>query len=968
MKSVMRVNRKFIFTTIVLFLLNYTIYGQVCTQEEPVSFKTNIRVLQKNEHTYKLLPSLDMGKIEQEDKEDEENGIPPRFGYRHEVNYNLENSGEWTVLSNGDKIWRLSISCPGALSINLLYDKFWLPAGAKFFVYSNDRKHSIGAITFEYDKTDVEKIQGFATGLVYGDQITLEYYLPKGIKEIGIISVAYVVHGYKYILLTNNVKANYGDSDYCNININCPDGQNWQNEKNAVAMILINGYRCCTGSLINTTANDNSPLFLTADHCLKSGVNGSEWYDAMGNSLLRHWSFYWNYESPECANMLPPTLYTVGAKILANNSDSDFALLQLSQDPRYLNGYTPYYLGWDRSENMEAGGVGIHHPNGDIKKISTYTVIPRSAKFLDDIGIETHWGIVWDRGITAGTSSGSALINNSHRIIGQLHGGHSSCTNLTGEDFYGKFSLSWTGNGATDKRRRLNDWLDPKKTNVNTLDGMSVCSEGIVDLMIKDTPEDMGIEPNLVSEYLYVSPDIWVRNQNDGVTNQIHENPNYVPDQPVYVYVRVRNIGCISSRGNEKLYLHWSKAGPYWDWPGPWTGELDMPSVPLGNLVDLQYINSITAGRETIAVFKWYPPSPANYESITDEPWHFCLLARIESDQDPIRENESLGEFIKTNNNVAMKNVHVIDNAINSGLTGGVIGFMNTFDKDKTFRLHFKIPKEDMEHPVNKESEIIIKLSPSLFKAWESCGSQGVGIKNKGDFQIEVVEPFAYIDFNLTPGGFHTIYTGFHFLTQQVTDKSSFKYVIELQSLKEKEEYNTLGGELYIINKWDRKLFKADAGNNKLVSKNEKIQLQANTIAEPAIYNWYDMNGSLLYTGSNFSTFINETQTYKLEVIAEKDGYKDYDEVTVKVKEFEIIKLFPNPAQTNITVEYDATGAVSALMSIFNINGILIRNIPLDIQSNNVNLDISNYQQGAYSIVFNCNGQMKDIKMFIKNE
>jgi hypothetical protein len=56
---------------------------------------------------------------------------------------------------------------------------------------------------------------------------------------------------------------------------------------------------------------------------------------------------------------------TSGAKLVANNSVSDFALLQLTEDPRYKTGVTPYYLGWDRSGNVSAGGVGIHHPKGD---------------------------------------------------------------------------------------------------------------------------------------------------------------------------------------------------------------------------------------------------------------------------------------------------------------------------------------------------------------------------------------------------------------------------------------------------------------------------------------------------------------------------------------------------------------------------------------------------------------------------
>ncbi|MDR2425074.1 MAG: hypothetical protein LBD59_10195, partial [Prevotellaceae bacterium] len=67
------------------------------------------------------MPALNMALIYQEDESDEANGLPPRFGYSHPVNYDLTNSGEWTTLANGDKIWRLNIECAGALSINLLY-------------------------------------------------------------------------------------------------------------------------------------------------------------------------------------------------------------------------------------------------------------------------------------------------------------------------------------------------------------------------------------------------------------------------------------------------------------------------------------------------------------------------------------------------------------------------------------------------------------------------------------------------------------------------------------------------------------------------------------------------------------------------------------------------------------------------------------------------------------------------------
>jgi V8-like Glu-specific endopeptidase len=446
------------------------VYSQISTDEEPISFRTNIPTLRGDKNTLKTLPSLDMERINEEDRADEANGIPPRFGYRHEVNYNLENSGEWVDLPDGDKIWRLVIYASDALSINLLYDKFWLPDGAKFFIYSNDRKHYIGAFTSVNNKGSRDDKQGFATGLVYGNQITLEYFLPKEIKETGIISIAYVVQGYKYILLPDK---NYGQSGNCNININCTQGQNWQNEKNAVALILVNGNRYCTGSLVNTTANDGRPLFLTADHCLGGWANSVK-HDAITAPNLSHWSFYWHYESPSCTSTLnPPFISTSGAMVVANNPNSDFALLQLTENPLNKNGVIPYYLGWDCSENAATGGVGIHHPSGDIKKITPYSITPQSTDYLNNtVDVNgNHWRITWSSGTTEGGSSGSPIINNNHMVIGQLHGGYASCSAQTQPDWYGKFSVSWTGNGDPDNRRRLNSWLDPNNTGVIVLDG-----------------------------------------------------------------------------------------------------------------------------------------------------------------------------------------------------------------------------------------------------------------------------------------------------------------------------------------------------------------------------------------------------------------------------------------------------------------------------------------------------------------
>jgi len=451
--------------------------AQLSTHEKPISFKYNIDRISKSSTNSKVLQGVDIQKLIAEDMQDEANGIPPRFGYRQKVDYSIENSGEWTTLATGDKIWRLRISSPGALSINLLYNRFWLPEKGKLFIYSIDKKHSIGAFTSRNNTGSKDNIQGFATGILYGDEIILEYYQPKSVKKQAIISIKYVVHGYRYI---NVEEAKiFGSSLSCNININCEEGQNWQNEKNAVALILVNGNRYCTGSLVNTTAEDLRPLFLTADHCLGGWANNGVEYDAVTNPNLSHYSFYWHYEHPGCSNSTtePPICSTVGATVVANNSVSDFALLRLTENPINEPNITPYYLGWDKSGNAETGGVGIHHPRGDAKKISVDQdplINQGSTLNWSDGSVSqpnTHWKSVIDIGTQEGGSSGSPFFSNQHKVIGQLHGGQSGCAPVT--KYYGKFSISWTGNGANDYRRRLDHWLDPIGTGDNILDGHS---------------------------------------------------------------------------------------------------------------------------------------------------------------------------------------------------------------------------------------------------------------------------------------------------------------------------------------------------------------------------------------------------------------------------------------------------------------------------------------------------------------
>jgi hypothetical protein len=441
---------KQILLIILLAVLCSTTKAQLSTGEIPYSLAAKGSDMQLSKIPKVTLSNLDMKAIEEEDSKNERSDVvrPLRFGFLHDVKLSLSNSGTWTTTSDGGRLWNLKIYSPDAISLNLLYDKFWLPEGGKFFIYSEDAKQYIGAFTSENNKIDEKGNNlGFATGFLFTNCIVLEYYEPKETKESGIISICQVVSGYRYVYdLVNQSKHNITDLN-CHNDINCPEGNGFASEKDAVAHILM-GNHICTGALLNTTAGDNRPVFLSANHCFEGTT-----------ANVSQWVFFWNYEAP-CGGVVnrDNNRSTTGAYLLARNANSDFLLLSLYENPAMNSNISLYYLGWDRTTSQATSAVCIHHPKGAQKKISLTTNVTPNGNF---------WFVDFSNGSTEGGSSGSPLLNQNRRVVGQLWGGITACVPNAKKD-YGRLDVSWNGNSSS---QRLRDWLDPLGANPTFING-----------------------------------------------------------------------------------------------------------------------------------------------------------------------------------------------------------------------------------------------------------------------------------------------------------------------------------------------------------------------------------------------------------------------------------------------------------------------------------------------------------------
>ncbi|MCK5125726.1 MAG: trypsin-like peptidase domain-containing protein [candidate division Zixibacteria bacterium] len=437
---------------VITFFIAGSASAQLSEGGMPISFGKSIATSLGTDIPVEQMGSIDVSAYLAEDAiEEAEGGIPYRFGAPFDVDYSLDNSGIWENLPDGGRLWRLRIESPEAYSINLIYEDYWLPEGAKLYIYNEQHDFIIGAFT----STNNKEHGMFATQPVKGDVSIIEYYEPADVRGLGKIKISRVVHAYKDIFSFFADKA-FGSSGSCNNNVNCPEGDDWLDEKRGVAMILLgSGTRWCTGSMVNNVRQDARQLFLTANHCL----NGPE-----------NWIIMFNYESPGCANIDGPTNMTIqGTTVRASYSASDFALVELSE--AIPEAWGIYYNGWTAINTEAPNTVCIHHPAGDIKKISFDDDPVTSTDYLSNTvnSSLSHWRITaWDDGTTEGGSSGSPLFDPQSRIVGQLHGGYASCTSIT-SDWYGKFSYSWAGGGTSSTQLKF--WLDPDYTGATTLDG-----------------------------------------------------------------------------------------------------------------------------------------------------------------------------------------------------------------------------------------------------------------------------------------------------------------------------------------------------------------------------------------------------------------------------------------------------------------------------------------------------------------
>jgi len=250
------------------------------------------------------------------------------------------------------------------------------------------------------------------------------------------------------------------------------------------------------------------------------------------------------------------------------------------------------------------------------------------------------------------------------------------------------------------------------------------CNSQEVDVWVADPHPDNGEEPNTVSSNIWASPDVWVRNEDDGGTS--YQNVKHGQDN--YVYVRAKNRGsATASKTTVEVYR--SKPSLATIWPSGW------------EKVGTTQIDTLAPNNTQIVSIPWDKDTIPN-------PGHYCFYVRLLNDSDPMHIAEGNNSITNTfnNNNIAWRNFNVVG-LLNKVTEKFAVDVINIKPANATIDLVF----EEQENLLGNDGTKIFVDLGNLFQRWQDAGAKGENIKVVGGTEVQLLNtPAKFLDIQMS--------------------------------------------------------------------------------------------------------------------------------------------------------------------------------------------------------------------------
>lgn len=484
------------------------------------------------------------------------------------------------------------------------------------------------------------------------------------------------------------------------------------------------------------------------------------------------------------------------------------------------------------------------------------------------------------------------------------------------------------------------------------------------DVYIRDNSADTGVEPNLTTDIIWDSPDVWIRNKPDG--KEEHENPYYSADHfASVIYVRVHNRGKYTIP--EDLYwvhTYWAEASTGIN-RATWKGrELYKNKVVTGGHLDGVDISAIPAGCDTIVRVNWALPN--RLHELMEEDGakrHFCLLARIMDSprDDGYNPADSYYFDVKGDRQIAQKNVTVM--YLSDARKGTSVFVRNIYGDAHSYSLEIR-PRTEADKRLFAKANVSLEMSQPVFNAWDRGGRRAKNIAYvpaENPRRVEWLSSESRVE-NICLAGkeFDEV------ILKLVNHYGVLSLKCKFDLIQRDAAGNIVGGETFDIVLPQVSLGILNINSESLSGGAYRLSAELPD-EEPLAVHWRDASGSVI--GTDRDVVVTPTlQNNEFSAVAVlPDGEAEGRIILTPETGFESV-LPTSSVEDHIDItfrrEVESSRAAVCVSSLTKAESLLTQNLPVGISQ--IRLDLSALPAGVYVVSYMEDGKVMDSRKFTK--
>lgn len=484
------------------------------------------------------------------------------------------------------------------------------------------------------------------------------------------------------------------------------------------------------------------------------------------------------------------------------------------------------------------------------------------------------------------------------------------------------------------------------------------------DVYIRDNSADTGVEPNLTTDIIWDSPDVWIRNKPDG--KEEHENPYYTTDHySVPIYVRVHNRGkYMIPNGLYWVHTYWAEASTGIN-RATWKGrELYKNKVVTGGHLGSVDIDSILAGCDTIVRVNWALPD--RLHNLMEEDGvkrHFCLLARIMDSpwDDGYNPADPYYFDVKGDRQIAQKNVTVM--YLSDARKGTSVFVRNIYGDAHSYSLEIR-PRTEADKRLFTKAKVSLEMSQPVFNAWDRGGRRAKNIAYvpaENPRRVEWLSSESRVE-NICLAGkeFDEVVLKLEPAAPNLVLLNSTFDLIQRDAAG-----NIVGGETFVLTSRIQ-LPLLNINSEPLSGGAYRLSAELPD-EEPLAVHWRDASGSVI--GTDRDVVVTPTlQNNEFSAVAVlPDGEAEGSIILTPENGFESV-LPTSSVEDHIDItfrqEVESSRAAVCVSSLTKAESLLTQNLPAGISQ--IRLDLSALPAGVYVVSYMEDGKVMDSRKFTK--